>query len=161
MISDAEFSPCGRYRYTLTRIWDESKPLANWCAMNPSTADQHKNDPTITREINFSKAWGFGGMIKTNIMAFRSPKPEILRVQRDPCGPENLAYIESVAMKADKVIVAWGSHPMNAIWAPWVYAKALKRFSLFCLGQTKDGSPRHPLYVKGTVTLQPFQWRKV
>lgn len=158
MISGAEFSPCGLYRYTLTRIWNEYKPLANWCALNPSTADEKKDDPTIIREMRFSKAWGFGGIIKTNIFAYRATDPGILRMLRDPIGPENDEYIKAVSRKCDIVIAAWGNHGQIKGRGSWVFHKLLAGLKVSCLGVNANGQPKHPLYLKSSSTLQRFEW---
>ena len=159
MIKAAELSPCGMYRYTLTRIWNEFKPLANWVALNPSTADETDDDPTIRREIAFSKANGFGGMIKTNIFAYRSTSRGILRMLRDPIGPENDAYIRAVALKCDAVIVAWGNDGDIKGRGSWVFHKLLTGRPVYCLGVNANGHPKHPLYLRGDTVLQEFKWR--
>lgn len=58
----ATFSKDRLYRYQLWRIWDESKPYMNVIGLNPSTADETKDDPTIRRCLGFAKAWGYGAL---------------------------------------------------------------------------------------------------
>lgn len=159
MIKAAEFSPCGMYRYTLTRIWNEYKPLANWCALNPSTADDKEDDPTITREIRFSQAFGFGGFIKTNIFAYRSTNRKVLRMLRDPIGPENDEYIRAVAAKCDTIIAAWGNDGDIKGRGSWVFHKLLAGRKVYCLGVNANGHPKHPLYLRADVALQEFKWK--
>ncbi len=159
MINSAEFSACGLYRYTLTRIWDESKPIVNWVALNPSKADHEINDPTIIREMNFTRSWGYGGLIKTNIFAYRSTDPRALYTLRDPVGPENDAYLQSVALKSDLILAAWGTHGALRGRGTWVYHKTLRDFPLHCLAFTKGGYPKHPLYMPADSKPTPYSWR--
>lgn len=75
MIKDTIFSPCREYRYTLYREWMPGDKVVQFIGLNPSTADEVKNDPTVTRCINYAKAWGYTGMYMTNIFAFRETDP--------------------------------------------------------------------------------------
>ena len=109
-LSGARFSPCGRYRYLLWRIWDENRPPAVFVMPNPSTADEIKNDPTVERCERRARAMGFGGLRVANIFALRSTDPAALYQHADPVGPDNdAAIIESVA-GAGIVVCAWGGH---------------------------------------------------
>ena len=147
VIRDATFSPCGRYRYTLRRQWDESKPSALFVMLNPSTATALLDDPTIRRCIGFAKAWGYGGLLVGNIFAMRSTDPDVLYDADDPVGPDNDAALAGLHSEAALTVAAWGVHGKylgrgNAV---------LRRLggAVRCLGQTKDGHPRHPLYIAG------------
>lgn len=159
MISGAEFSPCGRYRYTLTRIWDETKPVINWIALNPSTADANRDDPTIRRETAFSKAWGFGGLVKTNLFAWRSTDPHILAAIADPIGNDNDARIQAIASSASLVVVAWGNWGAINGRGSWVFHKLLAGRKVYCLGINANGHPKHPLYLRSDAALREFKWR--
>ena len=88
MKKNAKFSACRKYRYALWRTWDESKPYVMIIGLNPSTADENKNDPTITRCINFAKSWGYGGVCVTNLFAFRATVPSDMKTSNDPIGTE-------------------------------------------------------------------------
>ncbi len=151
----ATLSECGQYRYDLTRRWGEGQNLC-WVMLNPSTADETKDDPTIRRCIRFSKEWGFGGLIVVNLFALRASDPHELAVHAAPVGPENdkragfwIRHLPSIA--------AWGSHKLAASRVPWVRKQAwFAGAPLRCLGTTKDGSPRHPLYVRADT--QPIPW---
>lgn len=160
MIKGAEFSPCKRYRYTLTRIWDPAKPLINWIALNPSTADAVSDDPTIRREIGFSKAWGLGGMVKTNIFAWRSTDPHILAAIADPVGEKNDWWIREVAGRAAIVVVAWGNWGAVNGRGTWVFHKLLAGRPVYCLGVNANGHPKHPLYLRADAVLQEFKWKR-
>lgn len=159
----AEFSPCRTYRYALWRHWDW-QGHAN-CMMviglNPSTADETKNDPTIRRCINFAKAWGFGGLYMMNLYAFRATKPFDMVQSADPVGPGNDEAFGYYRTRVGLIVAAWGAlevryrprvnwksridQVLHCLWEP-----------VYCLGTTKGGEPRHPLYVKGDTERQLF-----
>lgn len=153
----ATISPCGTYRYDLTRRWG-SGPTALWVMLNPSTADASEDDPTIRRCISFSKREGCGRLAVVNLYAYRSSKPKGLLMAADPIGPENLATVRRWMMDASMVVAAWGAWPLNnRRHAPArLHVEGLATMhghDMVCLGTTKAGAPRHPLYVKGD---QPF-----
>lgn len=153
----AQISEDGKYRYTLSRTWDNAKPILTWIMLNPSTADAEQDDPTIRRCINFSKAWGYGGIVVVNLFAFRATDPKKLPSSyEDAIGIENDGVI-SINTLARDIVCAWGS---NGSLHGRAY-KVTKHLiasgkTLHCLGFTKDGSPKHPLYVKGDVERIAF-----
>jgi hypothetical protein len=148
MECSARFSDCGTYRYSLERIWDEALPCACFVMLNPSTADATRDDPTIRRCISFARAWGFGGLRVLNLFAARAIRPRELFTQfEDPIGPGNDDALRSTA-QCREVILAWGTHGSRL----GRDAAVLKHFRDLgikpkCLGLTKRGHPRHPLYV--------------
>jgi hypothetical protein len=145
----ATFSPCGRYRYTLDRRWGDG-PLMTWVMLNPSTADAEKDDPTIRRCIAFAKAWGYGGLTVTNLFAFRATDPADMRAAADPVGPYNDRAILD-ACRGRVAVAAWGVHGEYKGRALAVCRMIDQESNgLRCLGVTKDGHPKHPLYVAGT-----------
>ena len=155
MISNsAVISDDGRYRYILLRYWSE-RPLMVWCMLNPSTADARQDDSTIRRCIHFASRDGFGGIHVVNLMAYRATDPQKCLIQQDPIGSENDDYLEKAAKMATYgVVCAWGAKAPDEI-----VRRGLHHLGddLRCLGMTKNGSPRHPLYVAG---LQPFvKWK--
>ena len=156
----AEFSACGRYRYYLTRIWslDSDRGSIVWIALNPSTADAVKNDPTVTRMMNFSRAWGYGGMWLLNIFALRSTDPGGLRPVSDPIGPENDYWIKTVAgHESLDVVCAWGVHGEYLNRGDEVRAMLADRGKpLSVLGLTKHGYPKHPLYLSSSTPMQTW-----
>lgn len=158
MISSAVFSEDGRYRYSLKRRWSE-RPLMVWCMLNPSTADANQDDPTIRRCIGFALRGGYGGIHVVNLMAYRATDPAECLQQFDPCGPENDDYLERAARGTGQVVCAWGTKAPEKIVKRGVshLAGDVAGADLICLGTTKNGSPRHPLYV---ARLQPLRaWR--
>ena len=154
-VSSARFSPCRTWRYTLTRTWDLSRPGIAFVGLNPSTADEKENDPTIRRVIDFAKCWGYGEVVMLNLFAFLSTDPKGLHTAIDPVGPENDKWIKAVVTYSQAVCVAWGAHCHPLIKSRgdlvlWMIPAPR------CLGTTKGGSPRHPLYVPGTHPLVDY-----
>jgi hypothetical protein len=156
--SSAVLSPCGTYRYQLRRQWGDDL-TCGWVMLNPSTADADVNDPTIRRCISFARSWGYDGIIVVNLFALRATNPRQLKVHPDPIG-ENDRYIESAVTEMDMVICAWGAHPFAAKRAPKVI-DILRKYracpEVCCLGTTRDGLPRHPLYVRSSIHPIPFE----
>lgn len=155
--SVATYSDCERYRYALTRVWDAEGGRINFLMLNPSTATEVQNDPTVERCERRARALGFGAFRVTNIFAYRATDPRDMRAQPDPVGPENDAAILAAADWAGTVICAWGTHGAHLGRGPQV--EALLRagpFALMHLGLSKAGHPKHPLYI-GYQT-QPAPW---
>ena len=154
MKGDAEFSPCGRYRPRLVRYWGDEplKPgklplYALWIGLNPSTATAEVNDPTISREIAFTRdRLNLRCMVKCNVFDYRATSPKAL-AGGAARSPENIPTIVEAARGAHIIIAAWGNIPNPLRWGARDVVEALKGRSLYCLGLTKDGQPRHPLYV--------------
>lgn len=146
----------GVYRYRLGRNWGDG-PTDVWIMLNPSTADATRDDPTIRRCIGFSKRWGAGGLVVVNLYALRSTDPAALLTHPDPVGPDNDETLVMAGAHAEltggRAIAAWGTHPATAHRAVAAYALA---GPLWCLGTTRSGAPRHPLYVPAVT--QPVPW---
>lgn len=152
MKKEAIISSCGTYRYSLARVWDETGPNCLFIMLNPSTADAEQDDATIRRCISFAREWGCGRLTVGNRFAYRSKDPsELLRV-RDPVGPENDEWLQRMRAAADIICIAWGGHivRVKSIKLPFDFSGVL------CLGVTKRGQPRHPLYVKADMRPVPF-----
>jgi len=109
---DAVFSPCRRYRYHLSQIWDVTKPTVSWLLLNPSTADEVQNDPTVERCERRARMWGYGGSEVFNIFAYRATDPADMRAQKDPIGPDNDFWVREFARKSSRGIgiCGWGEH---------------------------------------------------
>lgn len=151
----AIISDDGVYRYCAGRQWDTGLPFVSWIMLNPSTADAEVDDPTVRRCVEFSKRWGFGTLNIANLYALRATEPSKLRTYTgDPVGPRNDECIAQVCAAGSVIILAWGtgSYSGGRVAAVWEIIKALPVAKL-CLGVTKDGSPRHPLYVRGDTRL--------
>ena len=144
MIKDTIFSPCREYRYTLYREWSPGDRIVQFIGLNPSTADEINNDPTVTRCINYAKRWGYDAMYMTNIFAYRATDPRVMKAHPEPVGSENDHYLSLVAREVDIVIAAWGTH--GAYLNRGDQVKQLIR-DLHCLKITNGGHPSHPLYL--------------
>lgn len=154
----AILSPDGRYRYRLTRWWESGyHRRCVFVMLNPSTADANIDDPTIRRCMSFARREGYGGIEVVNLFAMRTTRPVHLKEAADPVGPENNSYLRSALIGHSMVIAAWGAHKMAAIPGRALAAMANGAPPLHCLGTTKDGSPRHPLYLKETTPLQRWE----
>jgi len=152
-MSSAEFSPCRRWRYTLWRWWDTGKDFTMVIGLNPSTADEMNDDPTVRRCIRFAHDWGYGGLCMTNIFAIRATNPKVMLAHPEPVGPENDSYLQDVSQKAGIIIAAWGVHGKHLGRGD---AVAQMIPNLRCLGITKEGRPRHPLYLRADSKPIPF-----
>src|SRR5436309_3459089 len=106
----AVISPDGLYRYILTRRWSAEGKTVVFIGLNPSTADDVRDDPTIRRCIGFAKSWGGSTLIMVNLFALRSTDPLALLRASDPVGPQNDSWLRSAVHAADVSIAAWGVH---------------------------------------------------
>ena len=161
MRKDAFISACGKYRYILIRVWDSGRPVLVIIMLNPSTADALLDDPTIRRGIAFAKREGFGGIIVINLCAFRATQPADMKAAVDPVGPLNDDQIrvlfELAAVSGSPVLAAWGANGTFQNRDTVVRLLALETgVDLVCLGVTKEGHPRHPLYVASDQPFVPF-----
>lgn len=156
----AEFSPCRTWRYTLGRVWNPDKLRMLFIPLNASLADEHRDDPTNRRGINFAVREGYGSVVFVNLFAFRTPYPNELKTAGAPIGPLNDWWILKEARNADKIVLAWGTHGsyMNRDQDVLAMLEA-EHCELFCLGQTKRGYPKHPLYLRADTPLQQFRLR--
>ena len=124
--------------------------------LNPSRADAEINDPTITRCIKFSQAWGYDRLEVVNLFAYRTSKPSLLKQATQPIGEHNDRYILETALNSDRVILAWGNHGTWQKQDLYVLHLLKNHTNLYCLGITKKGCPRHPLYLRSTSKPQLF-----
>lgn len=150
----ADFSPDRKYRYTLIREWDASKPRCLFILLNPSTADAEHDDPTNRRGINFAMSWGYGACVFCNLFAFRTPYPKVMKAEREPVGPENNQWIYTEYERAAITIAAWGTHGGHRN-RDQDLLKLLP--DLHHLGLTKHGHPKHILYLPKTLTPQAWE----
>jgi hypothetical protein len=160
-------SACGTYRYLLTRRLGIGNRTAAFIMLNPSTADDERDDPTIRRCISFARRWGCARLVVANLFALRTTDPAAMRKARDPVGPENQIWIEEAVKRAvaprnpsarGPVVCAWGTQGryMNQ---DITFLRSIEGLlQPMALGLTRDGHPKHPLYVPYKVKLVPF-WR--
>lgn len=156
----AVISACGRYRYRLQR-GDGPRRLA-FVMLNPSTADADVDDPTIRRCRAFAQREGYPGIDVMNLYAWRATDPVQLTQVDDPVGPDNPIWLDHLASdhRHGWIVCAWGTlareqQRQTAIQVAGILSSHGAR--LVCLGTTKDGSPRHPLYVRGDAAIE--DWR--
>lgn len=155
MKKSAVISKDEKYRYELSRIWDEKKPAVLLVMLNPSTADANKDDPTIRRCIAFAKQWGYGGLYVGNLFAYRSTNPKALLKARDPIGKDNEKHLMSMQKKVDMTVCAWGHGEIVDKIQRRIGREHLPLTGdLHALDYNQDGIPKHPLYMKKSLT--PF-----
>jgi hypothetical protein len=153
----AVFSDDRVYRYRLTRVWSYGGQMLNVIGLNPSTADETVDDPTIRRCIAFAKSWGYIGLSMTNLCAFRATKPVDLWKAAEPAGPDNDTWLRQEAEAAGMVLAAWGANIMAHDAGIRTVRYVLRGIPLRCLGLTQSGAPRHPLYVPKVTLPVPFE----
>jgi len=150
MTPDVIFSPDRRYRYTLWRGTDVLSPsypkIAMFIGLNPSTADELRDDPTVRRCIGFAERWGCNKMVMTNLFAFRATNPTDMVGELNPCGDDNDHWLMECASQSNIIVAAWGTHG-KFLGRDEEVVKLLGPERLLCLSTNKDGTPRHPLYV--------------
>jgi len=149
------FSPDRVHRYSLIHRWEPlfgGDRLYLWIGLNPSTADENQLDPTLTRIRGFTQREGADGFWMGNLFGLRTPYPKEMMSAPDPVGPENDAALLEAAGQCERIVAAWGTVGAFQDRAQAV-VKLLAGFDLWCLGTTKDGHPRHPLYVRADQPL--------
>ena len=152
--SSALWSDCGAYRYRLTRRWGDGRELA-YIMLNPSRATEADNDPTIERCQRRATALGFGAFTAVNLFAFCATDPRDLKAHDAPVGAANNDVLMEVVERADMVLAAWGVHGAH-LGRDAEVSRLLSGRNLHVLGTTRDGHPRHPLYVP--YAQQPITW---
>lgn len=156
MKADAVFSKDRRYRYALTRDWSVTRnaPVFVVIGLNPSTADETQDDPTIRRCIGFAKREGFQRLLMLNLFAFRATDPKTMMQAEDPIGPRNDAMLMSACAEYNFVVAAWGTKGGYRGRDADVCIMLDQR--IYCLGRTKGQYPRHPLYLPNDAQLVPY-----
>ena len=155
--SAATFSDCGRYRYLLERRWGEG-PNCLFIGLNPSTATAESDDATVRKCMALARSWGLSGMTMANLFAVRCRYPQILSTHQNPVGPENDRFLLPEIEQAHTLVAMWGNHGLK----PYGQSTRRDQFILSfrddwqCVGTTKYGAPRHPLYVANSSTLVNF-----
>lgn len=156
----ARFSPCFRYRYELWRDTGGLFPgrgVANFIMLNPSTADETANDPTVERCEARCRSWGYDRLVVTNLFAWRSTDPRALLQVADPVGPENDETLVRIAAEADLVLIGWGNHGrIRGRGGAVAEMLRRRRVGLHALRVTKEGQPEHPLYLPYTLGPTTF-----
>ncbi|PHR54656.1 MAG: hypothetical protein COA43_16235 [Robiginitomaculum sp.] len=158
---EAIFSPCRQYRYRLSQIWDERTPPLTWLMLNPSTADEVKNDPTVERCERRARMWGYGGSVVLNIFAYRATDPKDMRAHVDPIGPDNDEWLRKIARESAKaegaadIVGGWGEHGAHMKRGEAVLEIFRQEGGrLSALKINASGHPAHPLYI--AYSAKPF-----
>ena len=153
IIKSAVFSPCRKYRYSLSRTWDINQKIILFIGLNPSTADETHDDPTIRRCLFYSSRWGFGGLIMVNLFALRATLPKDLKNSKHPVGRDNNQFIIHAHKEASMTIAAWGNDGD-------LYNRDQEVLEIItnpmCLKVNKTGQPAHPLYQKKDIKPKPY-----
>lgn len=158
----AVFSDCERYRYLLRIVWDETKSLCQFVGLNPSTADEMKDDPTLRRVKDFARRWGHGGVLMTNLFAFRATKPDDMMRADNPNGEGsiNQETILSAASEVTCIVAAWGkdgAHIQTGYAMKYLLQIMGHGRKLHCFKLCQNGEPYHPLYMAADTPLQVFK----
>jgi hypothetical protein len=133
------------YRYALWRIWGDEANFVQFVGLNPSTADENLDDPTIRRCVQFAKDWGFEALCMTNLFAFRATDPKNMKATEAPVGPQNDVWLKEVSREAGTVIACWGAQG-DFLGRDLEVSTLIPEMK--CLKLTQGGHPRHPLYLK-------------
>lgn len=143
--SSADISGCGKYRYSLSRVWDSSRPVGTFVLLNPSRAAALTSDQTMVNCNNLAVQWGWGGFYLVNLFAFRATDPKQLELQQDPVGPRNDREILSTVSRSAYVVLAWGNgHRKRTAEVH----ELLKKNNLHCIRKNAVGGYLHPARIK-------------
>jgi hypothetical protein len=152
----AVFSPCRRWRYSLTRAAAaDGDGTVVFVGLNPSRADESTDDPTTRRCLGFARDWGFASLELVNLFAYAATEPAVLQSVSDRAGPGNTEAVVAALNGCDLVVCAWGNDGLG----PEADAVLELASEPYCLGTTLRGAPRHPLYVRATTHPRPFDHR--
>lgn len=152
----ALFSPCRQYRHVLWRRWNKEKSYVLIIGLNPSTANENEDDPTIRRCKKFASDWGYGAIYMVNLFDYCATKPKDMLNFNNPCSDENNTYIKALAENAGLILCAWGTNGNHKDRDSEV-KKLLNIYELNCLGLNSNGTPKHPLYIKADKELEAFK----
>ena len=147
--SFATFSDCKKYRYTLFRLWDSSLPTILFIMMNPSTADENINDPTVAKCMRYARKWGYGGLYIGNVCAYRATDKMALLSISDPVGTINFSSVLNMATKADMIVIAHGQLPKGLQFHANNMCDYLRKnnLTLHVIKLSKNNIPCHPLFL--------------
>lgn len=170
MKRETTFSPCRKYRYTLWREWGidlltdctgdakGTNSYVMFIGLNPSTADETNDDPTIRKCVGYAQRWGYGALCMTNLFALRATDPRVMKMAHEPIGEDNPLTILRVALNADMIICAWGRDGAYLNRGDRVITNlrdnGIKK--MHHLGLNSDGTPKHPLYLKSRLEPIPL-----
>ncbi len=165
-VMSAVISPCGRFRFRLTRALADATPNALTYAffgINPSTADAQVDDHTVRKWAGFTKTWGGQRFLVGNVCAYRATHVRELAqlVLTAEQRSENQEHLQCIVAEADVLVPCWG----NRLKAP---AHLQRDFDVVLdlllnsgkpvrhLGLTLRGDPRHPMALSYATPLTPW-----
>ena len=162
VISEAIYSPCRKYRYILHRRWEPDRPDRSvmFLMLNPSTATEDVDDPTVRKCRHYAMRWGYNHLIVGNIMAYRVTDPILLRGIDDPIGPDNHQHLrDAIETYEPRLICAWGCLPRRLVAVERTILDLLRDLEVRAeaLRLNAAGSPGHPLYVAMDVEPVSYQ----
>lgn len=155
---DALLSPCGAYRFTLSRqLEPEGTSSCVFIMLNPSRADATDDDPTVRKCMKFAKAWGYSLLHVVNLFAWRDKSPAAMKLAKYPVGENNDVIVRLAASRAGIVVCAWGKHGTH-LDRHNVMRQQLHGWGIpvHYLALNKDGTPKHPLYCRDDTV--PTRW---
>ncbi len=155
-LEGAVLDPTRTYRYRLDRVVGPEGRVCLFVMLNPSTADENNDDPTIRRCIAFARREGCGRLVVCNLYAYRATDPATLDEVADPCGPDNDAHLMRAAKEADLAVLAWGARHLRDEQPQRVTTLVAALAPTFVFGWTANGDPRHPLYLRKDAPLVPW-----
>jgi hypothetical protein len=152
----AKFSALRNRRYILWRIWDGELPLVLFIGINPSIADEFRNDQTIGKLIRVVKSWDYGGFFIGNLSSKISNNPKEIR-DPDSVYTFDNEYLIKAEEISEAVIFIWGNEGKRFL------PRIDQIRSLFpvgyCFKQNANGHPCHPLYLaEKDLQLSSFNW---
>lgn len=157
----AILSDCGQYRFLLGRDLEPATTMPVrllYIMQNPSTADAEADDPTIRRCKHFAAQAGYTSFEVVNLFAYRTKSPKVLADAGYPAHPKEHAHMVEAMKRANAICCAWGAVDGKlgevAFWVKQILL--LQRKPVLCLGKTKAGHPRHPLYVPNSTNFQSY-----
>ena len=149
----AKFSKDWAHRYALWRLWDRSQGHVLFVCLNPSTADEAEDDPTVRKCMRYADRWGFGGICIANLFAYRATDPSVLKDADDPVGPRNDYWLRRLAKQSALTVAGWGNHGTLLNRASQVRSLIS---DLSYLKRNKSGQPSHPLYLSPSLLPKPL-----
>lgn len=154
----SHFSNDGKHRLWLLRSWEENPKMILFIGLNPSTANDINDDPTIRSCIRLTRHNGYGGFVICNLFSFVTANPKILiQNMKEARTVESDITLHRMIIHTHKTICAWGSWTFINVRAQQVLARIREPF---CLGVNADGHPKHPLYIRSETLFVPYQYKK-
>lgn len=163
MSTICRFSDCGRYRYALEHVFEPNLPQRRimWIGLHPSLVNEVERDPTLRRVEAFSARLGYTAFVMTNLFALRTSHAFELKIVDDPIGPTNDTEIRAAARASEAIVACWGAHGVFRKRDDRVTTLLRRATSvpMQSLSRNRDGTPKHPLYVRWDTVLTAYPWQ--